>query len=161
MRSYPFVFLPERMQTACDRSGANGNGASSRGTRRTDNARGQLETRRFLWWTEDVAAQSERRASLLAFPSQSSVGAANRLQAFMERGEEGGTAAWYNYSAEGERLRHDQNLHQPNLDKRESQIKREIKMEKATNLRRTEEIKLHIFTTKITPIRKNRIYIIE
>ena len=67
------------MRTACDRSGANGNGASSRGTRRTDNARGQLETNRFLFWTEDEAAQSERRASLLAFPSQSSVGAANRL----------------------------------------------------------------------------------
>ena len=103
MRSHPFVFLPERMRTACDRSGANGNGASSRGTRRTDNARGQLETRRFLCWTEDVAAQSERRASLLAFPSQSSVGAANRLQAFMEQGDEGGIAAWYNYTAAGER----------------------------------------------------------
>jgi RHS repeat-associated protein len=103
MRFYPFVFLPERMRTACDRSGANGNGASSRGTRRTDNARGQLETSRRLCWTEDVAAQSERRASLLAFPSQSCVGAANRLQAFMERGNEGGIAAWYNYSADGER----------------------------------------------------------
>ena len=76
---YPFVFLPERMRTACDRSGANGNGASSRGTRRTDNTRGQLETRRILCWTEDVVAQSESRASLLAFPSQSCVGAANRL----------------------------------------------------------------------------------
>ena len=70
---YPFVFLPERMRTACDRSGANGNGASSRGTRRTDNARGQLETRRFLCWTEDVAAQSESRASSLALPRCSNV----------------------------------------------------------------------------------------
>ena len=60
-------------------------------------------TDRRLAWTEDEAAQSERRASLLAFPSQSSVGVANRLQAFMERGEEGGTAAYYNYSADGER----------------------------------------------------------
>ncbi len=102
MRYYPFGFLPERMRTACDRSGANGNGASSRGTRRTDNARGQLETGRFLFWIEDVAAQSERRASLLAFPSQSCVGAANRLQAFMERGDEGDIATYYNYSAEGE-----------------------------------------------------------
>ena len=100
MRFHPFVFLPERMRTACDRSGANGNGASSRGTRRTDNARGQLETRRFLCWTEDVAAQSERRASLLAFPSQSCVGAANRLQAYMERGDEGSIAAYYNYTAD-------------------------------------------------------------
>ena len=58
---------------------------------------------RRLCWTEDVAAQSERRASSLAFPSQSSVGAANRLQAFMERGEEGGIAAYYNYTADGER----------------------------------------------------------
>ena len=73
MRFYPFVFLPERMRTACDRSGANGNGASSRGTRRTDNARGQLETRRFLCWTEDVAAQSESRASSLAMPRCSNV----------------------------------------------------------------------------------------
>ena len=39
MRFYPFV--------------STGNGASSRGTRRTDNARGQLETGRFLFWTED------------------------------------------------------------------------------------------------------------
>ena len=61
------------MRTACDRSGANGNGASSRGTRRTDNARGQLETRRFLCWTEDVAAQSESRASSLAMPRCSNV----------------------------------------------------------------------------------------
>ena len=73
MRFYSFVFLPERMRTACDRSGANGNGASPKGTRRTDNARGQLETMRFLFWTEDVAAQSERRASLLAFPRCSNV----------------------------------------------------------------------------------------
>jgi len=103
VRSYPFVSLPERMRTACDRSGANGNGASSRGTRRTDNARGQLEAGRFLCWTEDVAAQSERRAGLLAFPSQSCVGAANRLQGFMETGDEGGIAAYYNYTADGER----------------------------------------------------------
>ena len=60
-------------------------------------------TDRRLCWTEDEAAQSERRASLLAFPSQSSVGVANRLQAFMERGDEGGIAAYYNYSADGER----------------------------------------------------------
>lgn len=30
------------------------------------------------------------------------IDAANRLQAFMERGEEGGIAAYYNYSADGE-----------------------------------------------------------
>ena len=39
VRFYPFV--------------STGNGASSRGTRRTDNARGQLETGRFLFWTKD------------------------------------------------------------------------------------------------------------
>ena len=39
VRFYPFV--------------STGNGASSRGTRRTDNARDQLETGRFLFWTED------------------------------------------------------------------------------------------------------------
>ena len=53
MRFYSFVSLPERMRTACDRSGATGNGASSSGTRRADNARGQSETGRFLFWTED------------------------------------------------------------------------------------------------------------
>ena len=60
-------------------------------------------TERRLCWTEDEVAQSERRSSLLAFPSQSCVGAANRLQAFIERGDEGGIAAYYNYSADGER----------------------------------------------------------
>ena len=39
MRGYPTIFT--------------GNGASSSGTRRTDNARGQLETGRFLFWTVD------------------------------------------------------------------------------------------------------------
>ena len=63
-----------------------------------------FKTGRFLCWTEDVAAQSERRASSLAFPSQSCVGAANRLQAFMERGDEDGIAAYYNYTADSESI---------------------------------------------------------
>ena len=70
MRFYPFVFLPERMRTACDRSGANGNGASSRGTRRADNARGQFETGRFLFWTEDSrmhAAVDDKHYSYYAY----------------------------------------------------------------------------------------------
>ena len=70
VRFYSFVFLPERMRTACDRSGANGNGASSRGTRRTDNARGQFETGRFLFWTEDSrmhAAVDDKHYSYYAY----------------------------------------------------------------------------------------------
>ncbi len=46
----------------------------------TDSRAYATHTDRRLCWTED-----------------------NRLQAFMERGDEGGIAAWYNYSAEGER----------------------------------------------------------
>ena len=56
VRFYPFV--------------STGNGASSRGTRRTDNARGQFETGRFLFWTEDSrmhAAVDDKHYSYYAY----------------------------------------------------------------------------------------------
>lgn len=49
VRLYPFVFT--------------GNGASSRGTRRTDNARGQLDAGRFLFWTEESRREEADRAA--------------------------------------------------------------------------------------------------
>ena len=39
---------------------------------------------RFLFWTEDGAAQSERRAISFVFPSQSSVGNANRMHTVVD-----------------------------------------------------------------------------
>ncbi|MCR5040028.1 MAG: hypothetical protein K6A94_11920, partial [Bacteroidales bacterium] len=91
MRFYPFVFLPERMRTACDRSGANGNGASSSGTRRADNARGQLETGRFLFWTEDSrmhAAINEKFYSYYTYDhSGGSCGSREQSQACLSYAE--------------------------------------------------------------------------
>ncbi len=56
VRFYPFV--------------STGNGASSSGTRRTYNARDQLETGRFLFWTEDSrmhAAVDDKHYSYYAY----------------------------------------------------------------------------------------------
>ena len=55
----------------------------------TDSRAYATHTDRRLCWTEDCCGPRPCGA--------------NRLQAFMERGDEGGIAAYYNYSAEGER----------------------------------------------------------
>ncbi len=55
----------------------------------TDSRAYATHTDRRLCWTEDCCGPRPCGA--------------NRLQAFMERGEEGGIAAYYNYSADGER----------------------------------------------------------
>ena len=59
---------------------------------------------RWLCWTEDEAAQSERKANSFVFPNQSSVGEANRLQRYGENSDdEGIVSAWCNYDVGGER----------------------------------------------------------
>ena len=77
MRFYPFV--------------STGNGASSRGTRRTDNARGQLETGRFLFWTEDSrthAAINEKFYSYYTYDhSGGSCGSREQSQACLSYAE--------------------------------------------------------------------------
>ena len=58
-----------------------------------------FETGRFLFWTEDGAAQSERRAISFVFPSQSSVGKANRMHTAVDDKH----YSYYAYDYGGER----------------------------------------------------------